>query len=190
MKITLRLCLFCFLCACSSTQVVTVRVPPPVLSESGSRSVPAPVASGMKRTFDLGDLQRELGLARDVRDLGFTERDYDGCRMSVPGEASGCGQRFMSVVHFRLMCRDTVGTTSRVPSSLTPLRGNMQWRLNGRRGVLSTDRDGYGQVQLVSRTPSKSQRFMLIIGKKSLGVEAGEVSQIIVPRDWCQTWKL
>jgi hypothetical protein len=79
-----------------------------------------------------------------------------------------------------------VGTTSRVPSSLTPLaRNGVEWRLGGNRGFVNTDSQGYGQIQLVSNRPVQSDRFMLIIGKKSLGVEASEVSQIVLPGNWC-----
>lgn len=184
MKILIRFFLVCFLCACATgpKPEETASLPLPVATSE-------PPLPAMPRMVEMPALKSELGLTRDIRELGFAEKDYNGCRMSLPGDAQMCGQRFMSVVHFRLVCRDTVGTTSRVPSSLRPLRSKMQWRLNGKRGMLTTDKEGYGQVQMVSRSPSKEQRFMLIIGKKSLGVEAGEVTQIVVPGDWCKKWK-
>ena len=55
----------------------------------------------------------------------------------------------------------------------------------GIRGDTSTDSQGYGQVQVVSMRPVKSERFILIIGTKTLGLEAGEVSQIVLPGNWC-----
>lgn len=171
MKIIIRLLAFCLLCACTSTPKVDVGEQPPL--------PPSPVK------MDLAELQKQLGLERDQHDLGYAEKDFDGCRMNLTGDPMFCGARYLAVVHFRLMCRDTVETTTRVPSSLRPLQGHMEWRLNGKRGFLKTDEEGYGQVKTVSRSPSKSQRFMLIIGKKSLGVEASEVSQIIVPSNWC-----
>jgi len=179
MKILIRLSIFCVLCACTTAPKVSEPPPAPAM----------PPLPAEPQKIGMPELKKQLGLERDTRELGFAEKDYDGCRMSVPGDNGFCGPRFFSVVHFRLLCRDTVGTTMRAPASLKPLQGKMQWLLNGKRGSLATDPEGYGQVQLVSRRPSKEQRFMLVIGKKSLGVEAGEVSQIVVPKDWCRRSK-
>jgi hypothetical protein len=137
------------------------------------------------REMSLRDLQSQLGMNRSADDLGFADTDYDGCRIGVRGDNGQCGRRFLSVVNFRLVCRDTVGTTTRVPNSLTPLSKSMEWRLGGARGHVRTDSQGYGQVQMVSSRPVKSDRFMLIIGSKILGLEAGEVSQIVLPGNWC-----
>jgi hypothetical protein len=138
------------------------------------------------REMSVHELQAQLGLNRSADDLGFAHSNFDGCRMGVKDEGRNCGTRFFSVVHFRLVCRDTTGTTTRVPSSLTPLaRNGIEWRLGGVKGHVNTDSQGYGQVQLVSSRPVKSERFMLIIGTKILGLEAGEVSQIVLPGNWC-----
>ena len=168
--------LFCCLSACRSIPPQPV-VEPPVPIEPPYPAVPMRI--------EMNELKTQLGLEREAQQLGFLEKNYDGCRMALPGDEKMCGQRFFSTVHFRLLCRDTVGTTERVPSSLTPLRGRMQWRLNGKRGQIRTDKDGYGQMQMVSKSPSKEKQFILVIGQKFLGVEAGEVSQIVVPRNWC-----
>lgn len=144
-----------------------------------------PVMPATPKRMNFNDIRVQLGLERDSRQLGFLEKDYDSCKMLTPGDEPMCGQRYMSVMNFRLVCRDTVGTTTRAPTSLTPLRSQMQWRLNGKRGQIRTDKDGYGQMQMISRAPSKEKQFILVIGKNILGVEAGEVTQIVVPRNWC-----
>ena len=138
-------------------------------------------------TLNLVQLQNELGLGRSPQSLGFDQASFDGCRWNVRGggERGACGPRFLSVVHFRLLCRDSVGTVQTVATNFTPLTKRMQWRLAGVQGETRTDAEGFGQVQMVSSRPTKGQRFILIIGTKSLGLEVGEVTQIILPGNWC-----
>jgi hypothetical protein len=138
------------------------------------------------KTYNMAELKAELGMNREVSDLGFADKDFDGCRTMYKGDEGECGARVLSVVNFRLVCRDTVGTTSRAPSSLTPLTsGHLEWRFAGARGHTRTDHQGYGQVQVVSNGPVGTQRFILIIGSKTVGVEASEINQIVLPKNFC-----
>lgn len=174
-----------FLSGCATDPMV-MNLPPPDGLPREALPPPQVYTPQSTKQISVQELQTQLGLNRSTDDLGFADKNFDGCRVGYKGEGENCGSRYLSVVHFRLVCRDTVGTTSRVPSSLTPLSGrHMQWRLGGLRGNLTTDSQGYGQVQLVSTRPVQTERFMLIIGTKMLGVEAGEVSQIVLPGNWC-----
>jgi hypothetical protein len=174
------------LSACASDPEL-MSLPPPDGMQPPPMSSPLPNQHALKENgIDIHELQAQLGLNRGPQELGFADKNFDGCSMSYKGKDGTCGFRYLSVVHFRLVCRDTVETTTRAPSSLTPLmKNNMQWRLAGIRGDTSTDSQGYGQVQVVSMRPVKTERFILIIGTKTLGLEAGEVSQIVLPGNWC-----
>ena len=89
-------------------------------------------------------------------------------------------------MNFRLVCRDTVETTQIVSTDFKPLYSSvMQWRLAGAIGNTTTDSDGFGSVQVISTRSIKAERFILILGTRSLGVEVGEIRQIVLPRDWC-----
>lgn len=181
-KILVLGCLFMAACTSTPKNPETAAEDPVILIPLRKQE---PVMPATPRRMNLNDIRVQLGLERDSQTLGFLEKDYDGCKMLAPGEEAMCGRRYMSTMNFRLMCRDTVGTTTRMPSSLTPLQASMQWRLNGKRGHLRTNKDGYGQMQMISSSPSKSKQFILVIGERFLGVEAGEVSQIVLPRNWC-----
>lgn len=176
-----------FLLSGCATESVVMTLPPPDGSTpepTGSRSKGAhsrPVDS-----LSLHELQTQLSMNRPPDDLGYAEKNFDGCHVGFKNDQGVCGRRFLSVLNFKLVCRDTVGTTSRVPSSLMPLSNHtMQWRFGGQSGNLTTDSLGYGQVQMVSSRPVSTDRFMLLIGTKTLGVEAAEVSQIVLPGNWC-----
>jgi len=154
--------------------------PPVEHVERGERNH-APV-----KTYTMSELKSQLGMNRETSDLGFVDKDFDGCQTAYRGDQGECGSRVLSVVNFRLVCRDTVGTTSRAPTSLTPLHaGNLEWRFAGVRGHTHTDHQGYGQVELVSNGPVGTQRFILLIGSKTVGLEASEVSQIVLPKNFC-----
>src|SRR5438445_814161 len=105
------------LCGCA-TESMVMKLPPPDGMPQETSSLPLPVPeSPTLQQMSVTELQTQLGLNRSAQDLGFDERGFDGCRIGVKGEVGSCSQRYLSVVHFRLVCRDTVGTTSRVPAS-------------------------------------------------------------------------
>ena len=138
--------------------------------------------------YDMAQLQGQLGLARDAKDLGFAEKSFNGCRMGVKGDDGKCGNRFLSVVNFRLVCRDSEETIQSMVTNTTPLVSDkIRWKLSGIEGVTKTDSDGYGSVQVVSAKPAHGQRLVLIVGKQFLGVDISQVRQIIVPNYWCNT---
>ena len=79
------------------------------------------------------------------------------------------------------MCRDSVGTVEHVSHmELKPMVSrNLEWRLGLKRGRLHFDSQGYGQIRTVTPGSSKSQRMILIKGKKSLGLTAEDASRIV-----------
>jgi hypothetical protein len=180
MKFIINLCLL-FGIGCA------VKPPSPSPNQTPAQvPSPPPQATPGPDPLNIYDLQNKLGLVRSPTSLGYAQKGFDGCKMGVRTDEGKCGQRFLSVVHFQLLCRDSVGTTEIAPVNFKPLvAGKMQWRLAGEIGATHTDSEGFGQVQLVSTRSTKGKRFILIIGSKSLGLEVGEVSKIILPGNWC-----
>ena len=125
-------------------------------------------------------LQDRLGMRRQATDLGFAEKPFSACQ-----EGGICQPRYFSVVHFQLLCRDSEGTVSSVPT-LTPLTSDrVRWQLGGQTGGTSTDRNGFGQFTLVSDRPTRGQRLILRIGQQFMGFTISEVSKVVLPQNFC-----
>ncbi len=137
--------------------------------------------------LSLESLKFQIGLGRSVEELGYSEKAFDSCQTD-PTPLVNCGRKTFQLIHFRLQCRDSVGTVDSVSQvELIPVVSNrINWRVGSESGVARTDAEGYGQIQFVSNKSSKKQRMSLKIAGNSLGVTAEDVSRIIVPRDWCE----
>ena len=169
--LVLALCLSLMACATSETSEESARNPE---SDRG----PA---------FDLVQLQSRLGLDRPARDLGLVEKTFDGCRIGIKGDSGKCGTRVLSVINFRLRCRDSEDTVSNVATNLTPVTTtHVQWKIAGLAGLTKTDRDGFGQVQMVTSGSIKDQRLVLTVGKQFLGKEISDITELVVPNYWCK----
>ena len=177
----LVLCALCLLLvACSSTPDKMVLPRPEGMPPE------APVPRRAASATDMDQLQSKLGLARGAKDLGYVEKIFDGCRMGVRGEDGSCGSRYFAVVNFRLVCRDTEGTTETIVTNVRPvITDSVRWKVAGLNGVTHTDDNGYGSVQLVGLKPARGQRLVLTVGRQFLGLEISQVSQIVVPVYWC-----
>lgn len=137
--------------------------------------------------LSLEELQQSLGV--DIEDLGFVEKAFNSCSLPRPLRDDGqCGRRYFSMVHFRVLCRDSVGTTENTVTSLDlrALSKNLEWVIGPNRGTTFTDSDGYGKVRVISKRPIRNQRFVLKSGKTALGLETEGVSRIVVPSNWCE----
>ena len=131
----------------------------------------------------IGGLQSQLGMNRAPSDLGFAERSFNPC---VYGLSTSCESQYLSVVHFQLVCRDSEGTVSAVPISLTPIvHPNILWSVAGQSGGTATDRNGYGHFSVVTPSPLRGNRLILRKGTHYVGVEVNEVSKIVLPKNWC-----
>lgn len=182
----LVLCTLCLLlAACSSTPDRMV-LPRPEGQPPEAQPRRPVSESGARPAVDLDQLQAALGLARGAKDLGYVEKIFDGCRMGVKGEDGSCGSRYFAVVNFRLVCRDTEGTTEAIVTNVRPvITDSVRWKVAGLAGVTHTDDNGYGSVQLVGLKPARGQRLVLTVGRQFLGLEISQVSQIVVPVYWC-----
>jgi hypothetical protein len=136
--------------------------------------------------LDLTSLRSHLGLKRNQQDLGYAEKAFDGCRLGYYGEDGKCGQRYLTVVNFRLVCRDSEDTVQTVVTETKPIvTDQVKWKLSDVNGVTKTDSSGYGTLQVVTNKTLRGQRLVLTVGQQFLGLRVGDVSQIVVPVYWC-----
>ena len=97
-----------------------------------------------------------------------------------------CTPRYMTVVHFQLLCRDSEGTVTTTPLHLLPINANrVTWKLAGQSGGTRTDSSGYGQLTMITTRSTRGQRLILMIGRQFLGVTAEETSRLVLPKNFC-----
>lgn len=131
-------------------------------------------------------LPSKLGMIRAPDELGFAEKRFNPCQYGLKADTSGCSTKFLTVVHFQLLCRDSEGTVSEVPVDLMPLISDrVEWKIGDRTGGTHTDGQGYGQFTLVSAKSARGQRLMLRIGKQFMGFTASELTKVVLPRNFC-----
>lgn len=136
--------------------------------------------------YDLDLLRGKLGMTRDVTNLGYVEKAFDGCRMGVKGKNGKCGANYLTVVNFQILCRDSEDTVQEIVTNFTPVvTNNVKWKLAEMDGVTETNSSGYGRVQFLTPKSSRGKRLVLTIGRQFLGLEISQVSKIVVPIYWC-----
>jgi hypothetical protein len=132
------------------------------------------------------DLVSALGMQRDADDLGFAEQAFDPCQYGLAQEGA-CRQRYFTVVHFQLLCRDSEGTVSTAPLQLQPIvYDHVVWNLAGQSGGTRTDGEGYGQFSMISSRSTRGKRLILHIGPQFVGFTASDVSKIVLPKNYCR----
>ena len=157
--------------------------PPTAPPKAARKAKPKPVAVFNDPN---ANITNALGMGRSPADLGFREKAFDPCRfgLSAPG---ACQPQVLTVVHFQLLCRDSEGTVSEVPSRLMPIVAKqVTWQIGPQTGNTQTDRRGYGQFTAVSPRSIRNQRLLLRIGPQFVAVTTSEVNKIVLPVNFCQ----
>jgi hypothetical protein len=138
-------------------------------------------------SLSMEELQQSLGL--ELEDLGMAEKTFNSCSLPKPlREDQACGNRTFTLIHFRVQCRSTVGTTEQAVGALdlkAMHKDDLEWVIGPQRGFTFTDSDGYGYARIISKGSLKKKRFVLKRNKIALGLTAEDVSRIIVPANWC-----
>lgn len=170
------------LSSCTTTQVKPPTEPVPM----------APSAEEKEVSVDYEAIKRHLHMERDRDSLGIVEKSFNTCETGYGySRSKNCRQQNLTVINFRLLCRDSEGTISTVltEADLRPLeRRSVRWNLKGTQGVTYTDSDGYGQILTASSGPQKNQRVRLAVGNEFLYMKAGELQRVITPRPWCNQY--
>lgn len=130
-------------------------------------------------------LVSKLGMGRDSSDLGYAEKRFNSCEQGLES-AGQCRNKFLTVVHFQLLCRDSEGTVQSAPVDLTPLISNrIRWKIGGIQGDTTTDGQGYGRLTVLSERSTRGQRLILRIGKQFMGFTASDLSKVVLPKNFC-----
>lgn len=140
-------------------------------------------------SIDYDNLQRQLGLGREVEQLGFVEKSFATCDAGYGYSSSqDCRRDFFVVIHFQLLCRDSQGTISTIlnPEDLRALSGrSVSWTLQRQHGDLRLDQSGYGQIKLTAPRSQRSERLKLTVENDFLFLRAGEINRVVTPVNWC-----
>ncbi len=155
--------------------------------KTAAPQVAAPIAEGPSIDYD--GLQRFLKLDRSFSTLGYSERMFNTCEVGYGFSGTNdCQKRFFVVSHFQLKCRDSEGTISQIltAADLRPIsRRTVNWTLKDASGSLMTDSEGYGQIAMVSPRSQRAERLKLGVDNDFLYLRAGELKEMITPKNWC-----
>ncbi len=188
------LILFSFICAagCSTISTKKDSLPPePAVSKESSTKAPkGSVTLEEDANVDLKGVQRILGIDRDRNDLGIIERAFNTCDVgSGYSKVKNCRKKIFGLIHFRLQCRDTSGTTSEIVTSadLTSMSNHdLTWSMKSAKGDALTDSQGYAQIRYAVDGSQRGQRLRVGTKTDFLYLKADEIKQVIVPNYWCQ----
>lgn len=147
--------------------------------------VTAPGPSGSKPSGPtIAQIKERLKLVREVQDLGFDEKTFNACDLGL--KAEDCTNEFLTVIHFQLVCRESEGTVSEVPTDLIPIQSDaISWKLGDATGVTQSDAQGFGKVEVRRPVSSATSRLRLTIEDRFVATPARETTRIVVPQDWC-----
>ncbi len=143
----------------------------------------------IEEVIDYNLLEQAINLKIPAEKLGFFEKSFNTCRVGS-GYLSNANCRNLNyiVIHFRVRCRDTEGTTSEIVTEAN-LRDNanrdMIWTLKNKSGEIVTNAEGYGEIREVYQGSPKTERIRVSDGKRFLYLRANELTTAIVPNNWC-----
>lgn len=171
----------------------SVEEPPSSMTDSDTmiptrRNLPK-VESPPEILVDYLGLHRSLGLDRGKDDLGYVEKQFDTCSAGYGYSASNnCRRETFVSIQFQILCRDSEGTISTAlgREDMKPLSGrSLNWFIQGSRGTMRLDGEGFGQIRTTFRTSQRLQRLKLSVDNDFVYVRAGEVKRLVTPRNWC-----
>lgn len=188
-----------FLCLCSVVSCSTMSPK----TDSPASAPQAPQAETKKSSkekgsivleeaenVDLAGVQRALNISRDRNDLGVIEKTFNTCEVgSGYSKVKNCRTKTFGLIHFRIQCRDTDGTTSEVvtAANLAAMSNqDLTWSMKNAKGDATTDAQGYAQIRYAADGSQKSQRLRVGTKTDFLYLKANEIKQVIVPNYWCR----
>lgn len=141
------------------------------------------VTKPSKKDISISQIKERLRLTRNIQDLGFDEKPFNACDLGLKNE--DCGDEYLTIIHFQLLCRDSDGTVSTAPA-LIPIHSDViHWKLGDTSGITETDEQGFGKVEVRRSSSSMGSRLRLSIEDRFVAVPASETTRLVVPRDWC-----
>lgn len=140
-------------------------------------------------SFDIKKLSQSLGMEKPMTDIGFRQKGFNDCQLPRHLRLGAkCGTQYLTILQFRLRCRNSSGTVESVSQlELKPVRSRqIKWQLGNKQGFTQTTPSGYARVRLLSSRPMGRTRFLLSSKGQVMGVSAEEVRQFVLPNYWCQ----
>lgn len=187
MKFFLISCFVFFLASCVSTGVNQKQDQLPL--QQNEPVIPTPQVGTTEENVDMAGLQNFLGLKRPYTKLGFVEKSFNSCQVGYGySNSHSCRKLFLIVLNYQLMCRNTEGTPTHAVTAqdLRPISlKRVKWNLKNAQGYVDTDSEGYSQIVMVSDESQKYQRLRITIGEDFFFMKAGELTQMITPKSWC-----
>lgn len=175
--------------SCTSVPVVAPKTEISIAIKNPEAQAAGLLTPEPPENVDVLGLQDNLKLNRNFDDLGYSEKNFNTCQAGYGFSSThNCRKKTFVVIHFQLMCRDSEGTISKplTQNDLRPIsRQNVKWNLKNATGKLLTDSEGYGQIAMISSESQKFQRLRLTVGNDFLFLKAGEITQMITPKSWC-----
>ncbi|MCB0347979.1 MAG: hypothetical protein KDD37_04050 [Bdellovibrionales bacterium] len=175
------------LVGCAGTQKIereTVKA-----EEYRSTKLPTQTNEKQEELINYDVLEQSINFKIDTEKLGYFQKQFNTCRVGAGySPNSNCRSLTYTIIHFRIRCRDTEGTTSEVvtEANLTDNSNKtMHWTLKNKTGELTTNGEGYGQIREVYQGSPKRDRLRISDGKKFLYLRANEITTAIVPSNWC-----
>ena len=162
----------------------------PIRTEPGPSTSPTRQSRPAKKSVDKVKLAKSLGVYKDIEDIGFHQVSFNDC--SIPREfrkGSACSTQYLSVINFRMRCRNSEGTVEQQVSNyeLEPMvSSDVRWGVGKLEGSTATDNRGYGRAIVRSHNPIGAKQFRLTANGQVMAVTARLVRQFVLPRYWCR----
>jgi hypothetical protein len=139
--------------------------------------------------LDLDALEQSLGLSGQVTDLGYHEKSFNTCTAGYGYSSShDCRKQVMTVIRFRLSCRESEGTESDVDYQQSPVYSNsLRWSLGNQKGNVATNTEGYGSIRALYPISNRGARLKITLGNNFLVVRAEDIRRIVAPNSFCST---
>ena len=129
-------------------------------------------------------LVKSLGLSRPADQLGAIEKTFNSCQLTPNVEP--CATRYITLVHFQLLCRDSEGTVSETPVDLQPIAtDDLKWNVQTLAGQSRTDDRGFGEIVALSDRSLLDAHVTLRMGSHFLGLTLGEITRVVLPSNFC-----
>ena len=139
--------------------------------------------------IDYIGLQNDLGLEYGIDQLGYHEKIFDSCRAGRGfSHSDDCHREYFVLLHFQLLCRpnESNGYTELTEADTQAISNRqIDWLLQNKKGQVVTDSSGYGQIRMTYPVSPRERHIKLNSGRKFLHMEAGELTKIVTPPDWC-----
>ena len=183
------------MCIATSTLLLAACASKPVAPVMPAPMVPPPeaVSDGSEIRIDIPGLVKDLGLDREANQLGYAEHAFNTCEAGFGySHSHNCHVAYVMSLHLRLQCREQneVTNSALVAADLHAIATqDMKWAIRKQSGLVATDGEGYAQVAAVFDHSPKRERIRLQVGSQFLYMRAGDVTRIVTPPQWCDSFR-